>query len=62
MEEFTNDKQKLEEKMLELLKDFNKKYPEVIIKDVNLLHRFERNFQGQIATNEIAKIALDLKI
>jgi hypothetical protein len=29
--ELKNDKQKLEENILELLKEFNKKYPEIII-------------------------------
>ena len=56
------DKQKLEENMLELLKEFNKKYPEIIIEDVDLIHCLERNLQGQIVINEIVKIALDLKI
>lgn len=60
--ELKNDKQKLEEKMLELLKEFNKKYPELIIEDVDLIHCLERNLQGKIVINEIVKITLDLKI
>lgn len=60
--EFKNDKQKLEENMLELLKEFNKKYPEIIVKDVDLTHLLERNLQGRIIINEIIKVALDLKI
>lgn len=63
LNELKEDKQKLEENMIELLKEFNEKYPEIIIKDVDLVHRvFERNLQGRIVINEIVKIVLDLKI
>ena len=60
--ELKNDKQKLEENMLELLKEFNKKYPEIIIEDVDLFRCLERNLQGEIVINEIVKVALNLKI
>ena len=63
LNELKEDKQKLEENILELLKEFNKKYPEIIIEDINLVHRVrERNLQGTIVINEIAKLILDLKI
>ncbi len=62
LNELKNDKQKLEENMLELLKEFNKKYPEIIIEDVDLFLCLERNLQGEIVINEIVKVALNLKI
>ena len=62
LNEVLNEKQKLEENMLELLKEFNKKYPEIIIEDVDLFLCLEKNLQGEIVINEIVKVALNLKI
>ncbi len=62
LNEVLNEKQKLEENMLELLKEFNKKYPEIIIEDVDLICCLERNLQGEIVINDIVKVTLDLKI
>ena len=60
--ELKNDKQKIEENILELLKEFQEKYPEIIFEDINLIHQLERNLGGEIAINEITNVILDLKI
>lgn len=60
--ELIEDKTKLEKSILELLKKFQEKYPEIIIEDIDLVHQLERNLQGTIVINEIVKLALDLKI
>lgn len=61
IEEIIEDKTKIEEKILELLNEFNTKHEEIIIKDVDLVHQFERNLQGNILLNKIVKVVLVLK-
>lgn len=60
--ELIEDKTKLEKSILELLKEFQEKYPKIIFEDINLNHQFARNLNGDIAINEITNVILDLKI
>ena len=62
IKELIEDKTKLEENILELLKKFQEKYPKIIFKDIHLVHQFERKSSGEIAINEITNVILDLKI
>lgn len=56
------DKTKLEKSILELLKEFQEKYPKIIFEDISLIHKLERKLNGEIAINEITNVILDLKI
>lgn len=60
--ELIEDKTKLEKSILELLKEFQEKYPKIIFKDINFVHKLERKLNGDIAINEITNVILDLKI
>lgn len=60
--ELIEDKTKLEKSILELLKEFQEKYPKIIFEDISLIHKLERKFNGEIAINEITNVILDLKI
>lgn len=60
--ELIEDKIKLEKSILELLKEFKEKYPNIIFENINLIHKLERNLGGDIAINEITNVILDLKI
>lgn len=62
IKELIEDKTKLEENILELLKKFQEKYPKIIFKDIHLIHKLERKLNGEIATNELINVILDLEI